>query len=178
MAVHNQTIADVDLGSGTIMRTFANRMIGEGDTQYNRFGVRCFRNRERLSLAGCTVSGLFVKPDGNTVAIEGSTYCQISNDEAWVTLPETCYAVTGQFTLSIQLTGGSVTGTVCIIDGTVIETTTGAIIDPGNIITELEDMDDAVAAIEAAAATIDDYTVKAEIESGDNYTIVVTGHTS
>ena len=167
---HND-IVDIDLNSGTVYRSFQNKSIGENDAEANRYGFRCFRNGEPVSLAGATVIGHFVRPDGDTVVIDGGS---ASGDTAFVTLPQTCYAVEGHFSLAIKLSGGGVTGTIRIVDGTVVNTTSNAIIDPGNLIPDLSEylavVDDAV----EAAETIRSYSVTARLISGEDYEIIIT----
>lgn len=181
MAVHNHNIIDIDLGTGSVARSFMNRTLGEGDIEFNRFGVRCFRDGQKVSLAGCAVVGSFLRPDGTTVLI-GEEYGEVGDNEAAIVLPGACYAYEGQFALTIQITtatGGKanpdhgVTGTVRIIDGTIVKTDKGTYVDPGNIIVNLADLDDVAAAAVAAATAIAGYNVTAVNVSGDNYQIEV-----
>lgn len=177
MAAHNHSIVDVDLGTGTVMRSFVNRTLCNWDDEYNRFGIRAFRNGQPVSLNGCDVFGYFMRSDGNTVVIHDIDHSFINGNEAYIVLPKACYANEGQFTLAIKIVGSGVTGTVRVIDGTVINTSTGDMIDPGtnSIIPDLDD-DYEVAAevIEDAAAIIAQYRVEAVLVSGDNYDIQVT----
>lgn len=149
MAIYNEDIVNIDLNSGTISRGFANKCIGEGDAEANRYGVRVFRGGVPENIGGTCV-GFFVRPDGGTVVIDTGV---VSGNVAYVTLPSACYAVEGQFSLAIKCQGGDVTGTVRIVDGTVSNTTTQTIVDPGTVLPSIEDLieaiDDAVASIPA-----------------------------
>ena len=151
MALYHEDIVNIELTGGTVNRTFMSHTIGSGDEDANRFGVRLFRNGEAENVGGgCT--GYFIRADGETVVITGA----VSGNLAYVTLPETCYAVEGNFTLAIKCTGGSVTGTMRIVDGTVARTTSSTIVDPGTLVDDIEDLIDA---IEDAVATIpEDYS--------------------
>ena len=161
MAVYKENIIDIDLESGSVHRSFTNR-----------FGFRCFRNGQPVSLVGSTVIGHFIRADGNTIQINGGA---VTDYTAFVTLPASCYAVEGQFTLAIKLSGGGVTGTIRMVDGTVINTTNGAIIDPGSVIPDLTAYLDAVDDAIQAEETILGFTVEAvQIENTDDYSIVVT----
>ena len=173
MAIYREDIVDIELQSGSVFRSFTQKTIGEGDANGNRFGVRCFRNGQPVSLAGSTVLGHFIKPDGNTVEIDGGA---VTGNTAFVTLPGNCYTVEGNFTLAIKLSGGGVTGTIRIVDGTVVNTTNGSIIDPGtgSIIPDLSAYATAVAAAEAAADAVFGITVTTELISGEDYAVVVT----
>lgn len=169
-AIFRRDIVDIELESGTVFRSFMNKAIGEADVNENRFGFRCLRNGEPVSLTGTAVLGHFIRADGNTVQLTG----EVDGDTAFVTLPATCYAVEGQFTLAIKLSGGGVTGTIRIVDGTVVSTTNGAVIDPGNVIPDLTDYLAVVEDAEEAAETVFGISVTAELISGDDYKIVVT----
>ena len=80
----------------------------------------------------------------------------------------------GQFTLAIKLSGGGVTGTIRMVDGTVINTTNGAVIDPGTVIPDLADYLAVVENAEDAAEIIYGISVTTELISGDDYAIAVT----
>lgn len=170
MAIYREDIVDIELESSTVFRSFMNKAIGEGDAGGNRFGFRCLRNGEPVSLLGTAVIGHFIRADGDTVELTG----EVDGDTAFVTLPATCYAVEGQFTLAIKLSGGGVTGTIRMVDGTVVNTTNGAVIDPGGVIPDLADYLAAVEDAEEAAETVFGFSVTAELISGSDYRIVVT----
>lgn len=170
MAIYREDIVDIELESGTVFRSFMNESIGEGDGNGNRFGFRCLRNGEPVSLLGTAVVGHFIRADGNTIQLNG----KVDGDTAFVSLPATCYAVEGQFTLAIKLSGGGVTGTIRIVDGTVVNTTNGAVIDPGSVIPDLTDYLAVVEDAEEAAETVLGISVTTELISGTDYRIIVT----
>lgn len=151
MAVYKQDIRDVEMNCGSIQREFLGRNLGEGDALANRFGVRLFRNGEAESIGGsCT--GHFIRPTGDTVAVSGT----VSGNTAYVDLPQACYAHEGPFTLAIKVTKSGATSTVRIIDGMVVNTDTGAAVDPGTVIPSVDDL---IEDIEEAVASIPaDYT--------------------
>jgi len=172
MAIYHEDIVDIELEGGNIHRAFLNTAIGSGDELANRFGVRAFRNGQPENIGG-TCFGLFVRADGATVAIANGT---VSGNVAYVTLPEACYAVEGQFTLAIKCQGGGVTGTLRIVDGVVSRTSTDETVDPGNIIESVEDLidaiDDAVAEIPVNynASFAPEYSTSAKYNLGDYVT--------
>ena len=152
MAIYHEDIANIELSSGQIFRSFMNHTIGSGDDMANRFGVRVFRDGEPENIGGTCV-GLFIRADGTTVTISSGV---VSGNVAYVTLPEACYAVEGQFSLAIKCQGSGVTGTLRIVDGVVSRTSTSAVVDPGTLVPSIEDLIDA---IEDAVETIPaDYT--------------------
>ena len=152
MANYKEDIVSIDLENGNIHRSFLRHSIGEGDNRANRFGVRVFRGGSPVELGGaCT--GFFIRSTGDTVGILDGT---VNGNVAYVTLPEACYAHEGNFSLAIKVTVGSEVVTMRIVDGTVCRTSTNTAIDPGNIITNIEDLIDA---IETAVASIpEDYS--------------------
>lgn len=126
MAFYKQDIVDVNLETGVIHRSFLNHTIGHKDADANRFGIRAFRNGDPVDLSGAQCQAVFMAPDGTNIAL--TSYGTVSGNEAYVTLPQACYNVEGQFCLAIKLVGGDVTATVRIIDGVVDRTgATGAV---------------------------------------------------
>ena len=154
MAIFRADILDIELNSGSIARSFLNHTIGAGDSKANRFGVRLFRGGEPVSAESCTVTGLFMAPDGTRYVISETSYTGSTGtegNEAYVQLPPACYAVTGQFTLAIKLTGGGVEGTMRIVDGTVDETGEDGAVVPTSTIPATADI---IAAYEEAVDVI------------------------
>ena len=153
MAIYHEDIVSIDLESGTIYRSFMNHAIGYGDDDANRFGIRAYRNGVAETLGG-TCAGYFIRADGATVTIADGV---VSGNLAYVTLPEACYAVEGNFTLAIKVSGSGVTGTMRIVDGVVSRTSTSATVDPGTIIPSVEDLIDAIEnAVASVPAEYDD----------------------
>lgn len=171
VAIYKTDIADIDLNSGTISRSFAQKMIGEGDGNANRYGIRVWRNGEPEDIEGSSCIGYFIRhANGDTVIIDGGTF---NGQEAFVDLPESCYTHEGSFTLVIKLVGVGITGTMRIIDGTVVESMIGAPIDPGGVIPDLSDLMAVIERAETAADTIAETSIYADLISGENYAIVV-----
>lgn len=132
-AIYHEDIADINLNSGSIHRSFMHESIGLGDVLANRFGVRLFRDGEAVNAEDSECIGFFMAPSGVNYIISNTTYpgsTGISGNKAYVQLPQDCYAVEGQFTLAVKLVGGSVTGTMRIIDGTVTNTGTERAVGP------------------------------------------------
>lgn len=171
MAIYKEDIADVELTTGTVHRSFLLKAIGEGDADAYIFGVRVWRSGESVNLAGSTVVGYFIRADGTTEVINGGA---ASGNLAMITLPAACCSVEGNFSLAIKVTGGGVTGTLRIVDGTVVNTVAGAMADPGSVIPDLSDLLAVISRAEDAAAAIAGYSVTAELIDGENYEIIVT----
>lgn len=164
-------IVDIDIGQigGMIHRSFACRMLGEGDVSGDKLGVRIFNNGEAVNLTGCSCSGYFIKPDGNTTVIAGT----ISGNTAYIVVPEECYTNPGNFTLSIKVTGTGFAGTMRIIDGTVIDTSTGSFIDPGSVIPDLASWTALVSSANTAATNIGKIHIENELITGTRYKMKV-----
>ena len=113
-------LADVELNGGGVHRSRLHKAIGMEDVQEDRFGVRVFRDGQPVDLTGATVKGYFRNSAGETKTLTG-TVSGTTNNLAYVTLSAACCAVPGAFTLAVKLTGGGVTSTMRIIDGTVEE---------------------------------------------------------
>lgn len=148
---YNDDIVDIDLSTGTVHRSFVNHVICEGDARHNRYGARLYRNGTELDLTDAQVTGYFIRPDGSTVVIDGGTLD--GGNLALVRLPQSCYAYTGNFTLAIKIHKNQLTGTVRIVDGTVVDTTTGTVVDPGRTIPDIDALLAAMAAAEAAGVS-------------------------
>ena len=171
MAIYKSDIVDIDLADGTIHRSFAQRTLGEGDANGNRFGIRLWRNGERVIMSNVTCMGYFIRNgNGDTVVINGGTF---NGQEAYVELPAACYVYEGSFSLVIKLTEGNITGTMRVVDGTVVNSSTGSFIDPGSTIPDLATLLAVVERAEAAAEVVNDLEIYAELISGNNYDIVV-----
>ena len=154
MAIYREDIISIELESGSINRSYLHHTIGSGDQMANRFGVRLFRGGEPVSAESATVTGLFMAPDGTRYVISETSFPGSTGTEgnkAYVQLPPVCYAVTGQFTLAIKLTGGGVEGTMRIIDGTAEETGEDGAVVPTSTIPTTEEI---IAAYEEAVSVM------------------------
>ena len=161
----------IDIGrmSATIHRSFVCHTIGEGDNEVDRYGVRVLNNGQEFNLSGCTCVGYFIRPDGNTIVING----EINGNEASVTVPEACYAYTGSFSLSIKIGGTDFLGTMRIVDGTIVDTTTSTFVDPGNVIPDLADWIALIEDADEAATDIGKLHIENEQIEGTRYKIKV-----
>lgn len=150
MAIYHEDIVDIELESGNIHRSFAKHSIGSGDAAANRFGVRVLRAGVAVALLGVTCQGYFHNANGENIAL--TSHGTVADNVAYVTLPQACYNVEGNFTLSIKLVGGGVTGTMRIVDGVVDNTGTTGTVAPTStvptyqeIIAQYDEMVDATA---------------------------------
>lgn len=162
-------IVEINLDKGNLHRSFVNKQIGEGDQNGNVFGGFLIKNGGPVDITGSTVTGYFIRSDNSCVVIEGDA----SGNEFMVTLPAQCYAVEGNFSLAIKVTGSEKTETMRIIDGTVVNTATGTVIDPGSIVPDLEELMDVIERAEAAAEEVATFIVTEELIEGTDYRLIV-----
>ena len=121
------------------------------DNQGNILGVNVFDDGSPASLSG-TVNAYIIRSDGATVPATGS----ISENKAYVTLPEAAYAIPGIISVVLKLTTGSVVVTLLAVVATVYTSITSSAVDPGTIIPSIEDL---IAEIQEAISLIPaDYT--------------------
>lgn len=140
---------DVDLRCGAqTPQIWPNALMLTGDNLAHTWRVRVFDGGEAVALTGATVTGYFVRTDGNTVAVQGS----VEGSTAIVTLAQACYAFEGDLKGVMRLTLGGKTVTLSVLTLMVRKVLTDAIIDPGNVIPSLEDLLAQIEAMETAAA--------------------------
>ena len=168
MANYREDLVDIELTSGQLHRTFANHMLGEGDENCQRYGVRLFRNGEPEDITGASAVGYFIRADDQTVVLTGG----VNRNVAWVELEKSCFMVEGNFTLSIKITGTDITNTLRVVDGTIVDTVKGAMIDPGNVIPSLADYTALAEAIEEAAESIEGITIDVSQIEGTRYKLI------
>ena len=170
MSIQNEKFIDVDLKKGTLFRSFALNLLGDGDISGDRLGVRIFDNGEPADLSGTECVCLFIRPDGITLLLEGT----VSGNTAYIDLPQAAYAKAGQIKLTIKLMNANGMNSVCMIDGTVVDTTTGEVSDTAEVIPSLADFMSEITRAEDAIDAINALTVEAVQIEGTRYAIEVT----
>ena len=137
--IYQNDIISMDLNRGSVHRSFLNHAISSNDIFGNRFGMRLFKGGEEVDVSMASCIGYFIRADGETVVINGGLAQTDNALSVW--LPQSCYAVEGNFTLTLKVSkteqNGTITTALRIIDGTVINTTTGTLIDPGTVVPAL-----------------------------------------
>lgn len=137
---------DVDI-QNPISPVPLQQILATGDKAANRIGVRLYSGGEAYSPGG-SCRGYVLRADGATVPILDGT---ISGNEMSIDLPEAAYAVQGSVVISIvNITSGSAT-TVFLGVGSVNRTQSDVVIDPGEV---LDDINTLIEAIEAAVESI------------------------
>ena len=171
MAIIHRDIIDIELSKGSVHRSFVCRSICEGDNRGNRYGMRVFLDGVQQDISNSTVTGFFIRSDGVTLVLGG----EIEDGVAYVELPPAAYAKEGTFTLTIKLSRGTVTtDSIRVVDGTVINTTTGKVKDPGSILPDLTELAEELSQIEGAITILNSLTLDAEQITGTRYRLVMT----
>ena len=134
-----------DLRNAVQVRTICGNVFSL-DNNGNKIGVRVTNNGEPVTLSG-TIAANVIRADGATVAVAGDK----NGNEAWVVLPQACYAVPGMITIIIKNTVESDVTTLCAVMGNVYQSSTDTAVDPGRLI---EDVQALVATIESAIASL------------------------
>lgn len=128
-------IVTVDLAK-PLQREKYGTLLATGDENANRFGANIVRNGEAVDLTGYAVSGSFVRPDGETVTLDGTA----EGNVACVDLDAFCYVSDGAFTLAVKIVGEGYTHTVRMVDGYIRRTDTGSYVATDEMIVSLDSM--------------------------------------
>ena len=109
-----------------------------GDQQAHCFMVRCYRGqfRQSVDLTGAQVHGYFIRNEKETIFLEGS----IAENVATITLPAACYAQEGSYSLVVKLRLDQVVHTVLWCRGKVLRSSTDDVIDPGQVLPNLDEL--------------------------------------
>lgn len=131
-------------------------IIGEGDINGLRVGARVFDGGEAVTLGGQCV-GYAIRADGTTVPLTGT----VSSNTAYVVLDQQTCAVAGPLQVAVMWVSGNNVTTLIVAYGTVVNTQTGTVIQPGDpipdlteLLAEIDAMREATADAEAAAADV------------------------
>lgn len=117
-----------------------------GDDRGDLFELTILQNGEPADITGAGVVGYFIREaDGATVTMNGVT----SGNKAALILPASCYAETGQFTLTVKIARQDERHTVYVAEGAVLRSSTDTMVDPGHVIPSLEELLAQVARIES-----------------------------
>lgn len=147
----------VDLDADTI-RDSLRQPLGQGNAKAQTFALVVTQGGEAASLSGVGCTGYFVRADGTTVAIVGT----VSGSTALVTLPAACYAVQGRCKLSVNLTKGNDIHTLLMVEGYIDRTRTDAVVDPGDVVPDIDELLAQIATMESATAAANTAAARAE----------------
>lgn len=146
MSITMQMRHKVELNAPLLLKRLPG-VLQEGDKEANAFVLEVTQDEKPYPLTGCTVSGYFIRGDGNGVLLSGT----VQGNTATVPLNPACYQVPGYFTAFLRLT--TVTGesrTVLKVDGTVDADNVDGVVDKDNVLPSLEELLAQLEAMEAA----------------------------
>ena len=132
--------------NGPIIPDTLTGVLNCGEVDSHEFTISATLDNEPFALSG-VVTANFIRSDGVTVPLTGS----ISDGAAVVVLSNLCYNVPGRFAFTVFITSEGVTTAIYGCTGTVRQTDSGSIVDPGEIIPSVSGL---ITAIENAIAAI------------------------
>lgn len=156
-----------------IQTTPLKSLYASGDKDAHAFELLLFNGGEELDLSSAQVNGYFIRADGYTVLITGTT----AKNTVSLTLPESCYAIVGQFSFAVKIKIGDKRKTIFAGYGYVTRSTTDAIIDPGARIPSLDELLAQIDAAESAAnaANAAAKTANAAASEAENKALLADG---
>ena len=149
----------VELNKG-IRKTFFETLFVTGNEKAHRIDVPLLRNGHPVSIpSGAKVEGYLTRyADDVTVRNPGTA----SDNLVSVTLEKGCYAKTGAFALTIQVTVDGVTNTVFWGESSIFSSTAETIIDGDYIIYDLAELLKRIDAMKAATEAAETATTNAD----------------
>lgn len=121
--------------NGPIIPDALAGVLNGSEIDAHKFVITATRDGATVALTG-TVTASFLRADGAEVVLTG----EIEDGAATVTLAQSCYAVPGRFALTVFVTADGVKTGVYACMGGVRNTTSGTIIDPGQVVPSLDDI--------------------------------------
>lgn len=106
-------------------------VVFDQDSLGNLIGVRITKDGEPVTLTG-SVNGYCILSDGSTIPVDGSR--DNSGNSAWIVLPQSAYLVLGTISIVIKLTDGNTITTLCACVGTVRQSKTSNMVEPGSTV--------------------------------------------
>lgn len=129
-------------------KTHMKPLLAMGDKAAHEIRIEVQKSGQDVGLTGATCSGYFVRSDGVTVPLTGT----VQGSAAKVTLSQACYAVPGRFVLVVRLTTGNEISSIFYGDGSVVRSSTDAIIDAEGVIPSLDELLAQIETMEKATA--------------------------
>lgn len=135
MAEPYKHIYKVNLNEPLISRDVG--MLAMFNSKANRIGAELYRDGVAVDISGYTVKGYFIRPDEDTVPIDGV----VSGNMVHVDLPASCYVYDGSFEFALNIKQGDVELTVLKCYGTVERTRTDATAEGGSVVVNVTNAD-------------------------------------
>lgn len=150
-AIHTQHLFRVDLDSCPLQAELP-LPLSHTDALADEIAVSVRRGMEPAELIGMTVQGYMLFSTRQTLPLSG----HISGSSAILPLTESCYAIPGPFTLTLQLISGNIRHTLMRLTGTIARSSTDQLISSGDLLPPLPELlEDVRGMQEATAAALD-----------------------
>ena len=132
----------------------------QDDAFAHRLLVKVYRGADLLPLEGWTVKGTFLRlVDHTTVLLNG----EATAEGAILPLPAPCYALPGQFALTVKLHRGEERTTVLVVTGRIRTSTSDTYVDPDAVVPSLQELLALMDSTRAAAERAD--TIARQVEA-------------
>jgi hypothetical protein len=146
----------------------------KGDKNAHRFHVTLERNGCAIDACEISATGYMVRADKQTVIWDA----QVNGCDIYLTMPASCYAVTGRFRLLLRVTSGDTVETALWVEGSIRESATDIIVDPDNILPNLEELlaqiDDLKSITAEARETVEVLNTASIVSTGSGALVNVT----
>lgn len=142
---------------------YADELMVPGDNSAHQWLVEVFEHGSPYDLSGCNCTASFIRDDGNTVFVTGT----VSENVASVILPSACYAIQGPVRGILRISKNSQVASACETYFVVREGITGSVVDPGEVIPNLDDLLAQIEAMETATASATDAAESANAAASD-----------
>lgn len=136
-----------------------------GDNQGDQFNIAVSHGNAPQSLVGGSVTGYFIRiekgkkiEDCSTVTLNGS----VADNIATVILPASCYVTPCRFVLTIKVNLSGQRHAVYVANGTVLQSSTDILIDPGHTIPSVDQLLGYLATLEQAVSDAERVIIPAE----------------
>lgn len=141
----------VDIAKGALMTTLGLMNSGDeliqGDSYAHRLNVVVMDGDAQADLSGQAIVGKFIRSDGSTVTVVGSA----SGNVASVDFPSFVYAYVGRLVITLSAGGTA----LAQIYATVKKGSTNVVVDPGNVLPNLDEIQQTMLDVEAALQEIE-----------------------
>lgn len=146
----------------------------KGDKNAHRFHVTLERNGCTIDACEISATGYMVRADKQTVIWDA----QVNGCDIYLTMPASCYAVPGRFRLLLRVTSGDTVETALWVEGSIRESATDIIVDPDNILPNLEELlaqiDDLKSITAEAKETVEVLNTASIVSTGSGALVNVT----
>lgn len=148
MALASELNYTADLLSGLVRRVRMEPLLAAGDEGAHCIRVHLKDGAQDADLSGATCAAYIVRADSVTVPVSGV----VDGSTVSITLPKAAYNVPGWMRVVVRLTRSGVTVSVLYAEGSVLPTSTDAVLDADNVIPSLDELLSKIAVMEQATA--------------------------